>query len=144
MLFILSLRTLNLKFDSSFHFKNFKVWRRPAFGSAGPLGGNFPLVTIDGHHVLDVIFTSPILDLGAGILLHIFTNKTQKVLSHISCVSHKANHLSVSYFVLQDNAQSPILAFSFSSYQQRFSFLFSFYMLMITSLLSHFSPLSKT
>ncbi|XP_078162649.1 nagB/RpiA/CoA transferase-like superfamily protein isoform X1 [Carex rostrata] len=41
-----------------------EVWRRPAFGNADPLGGNFPLVTTDGHHVLDVIFTSPILDLG--------------------------------------------------------------------------------
>ncbi|KAJ4751461.1 Ribose-5-phosphate isomerase A [Rhynchospora pubera] len=41
-----------------------EVWRRPAFGNADPLGGDFPLVTTDGHHVLDVIFTSPILDLG--------------------------------------------------------------------------------
>lgn len=41
-----------------------KVWRRPSSGDAGPLGGDFPLVTREGHHVLDVIFTSPILDLG--------------------------------------------------------------------------------
>ncbi|CAL9169681.1 probable ribose-5-phosphate isomerase 4, chloroplastic [Musa acuminata AAA Group] len=41
-----------------------EVWRRPSSGDAGPLGGDFPLVTREGHHVLDVIFTSPILDLG--------------------------------------------------------------------------------
>ncbi|KAG6526787.1 hypothetical protein ZIOFF_016788 [Zingiber officinale] len=41
-----------------------KVWRRSPSGGAGPLGGDFPLVTKEGHHVLDVIFTSPILDLG--------------------------------------------------------------------------------
>lgn len=38
-----------------------EVWRRPTYGGhADPLGGNFPLVTREGHHVLDVIFTSPI------------------------------------------------------------------------------------
>ncbi|XP_073005444.1 probable ribose-5-phosphate isomerase 4, chloroplastic isoform X1 [Typha latifolia] len=41
-----------------------EVWRRPTTGHAGPLGGDFPLVTKEGHHILDVIFTSPILDLG--------------------------------------------------------------------------------
>ncbi|RWW39344.1 hypothetical protein BHE74_00055335, partial [Ensete ventricosum] len=41
-----------------------KVWRRPSSGNAGPLGGDFPLVTREGHHVLDVIFTSSIPDLG--------------------------------------------------------------------------------
>jgi len=41
-----------------------KVWRRPSFGTAGPLGGDHPLVTKEGHHVLDVIFTTPIPDLG--------------------------------------------------------------------------------
>lgn len=45
-----------------------KVWRRPSHGHADPLGGNFPLVTSEGHHVLDVIFTTPILDLG---IIHI-------------------------------------------------------------------------
>uniref|UniRef100_A0A0E0ITB2 ribose-5-phosphate isomerase n=1 Tax=Oryza nivara TaxID=4536 RepID=A0A0E0ITB2_ORYNI len=40
------------------------VWRRPSIGTAGPLGGDFPLVTKEGHHVLDVIFTTPIPDLG--------------------------------------------------------------------------------
>ncbi|MQL93409.1 hypothetical protein Taro_026058 [Colocasia esculenta] len=40
-----------------------EVWRRPATGYAGPLGGDFPLVTREGHHILDVIFTSPIRDL---------------------------------------------------------------------------------
>ncbi|TKY72444.1 ribose-5-phosphate isomerase 4 [Spatholobus suberectus] len=37
-----------------------EVWRRPSIGQAGPLGGDFPLVTREGHNVLDVIFTSPI------------------------------------------------------------------------------------
>ncbi|RCV40599.1 hypothetical protein SETIT_9G067800v2 [Setaria italica] len=41
-----------------------EVWRRPSFGTAGPLGGDHPLVTKEGHHVLDVIFTTPIPDLG--------------------------------------------------------------------------------
>ncbi|KAF8659381.1 hypothetical protein HU200_058592 [Digitaria exilis] len=42
----------------------YMVWRRPSFGTAGPLGGDHPLVTKEGHHVLDVIFTTPIPDLG--------------------------------------------------------------------------------
>ncbi|KAL6636818.1 hypothetical protein ACP70R_024390 [Stipagrostis hirtigluma subsp. patula] len=41
-----------------------EVWRRPSSGNAGPLGGDHPLVTKEGHHVLDVIFTTPIPDLG--------------------------------------------------------------------------------
>ncbi|KAK3145887.1 hypothetical protein QOZ80_3BG0258800 [Eleusine coracana subsp. coracana] len=41
-----------------------EVWRRPSFGTAGPLGGDHPLVTKEGHHMLDVIFTTPIPDLG--------------------------------------------------------------------------------
>ncbi|XP_021298251.1 probable ribose-5-phosphate isomerase 4, chloroplastic isoform X3 [Herrania umbratica] len=40
-----------------------EVWRRPSVGHAGPLGGDFPLVTTEGHNVLDVIFTSPIASL---------------------------------------------------------------------------------
>ncbi|TXG48228.1 hypothetical protein EZV62_027522 [Acer yangbiense] len=40
-----------------------EVWRRPSIGHADPLGGNFPLVTKEGYHVLDVIFTSPITNL---------------------------------------------------------------------------------
>ncbi|KAL5577844.1 hypothetical protein UlMin_019543 [Ulmus minor] len=40
-----------------------EVWRRPTIGHAGPLGGDFPLVTREGHNVLDVIFTSPIQSL---------------------------------------------------------------------------------
>ncbi|KAJ4976895.1 hypothetical protein NE237_002001 [Protea cynaroides] len=40
-----------------------EVWRRSASGLAGPLGGDFPLTTRDGHNVLDLIFTSPILNL---------------------------------------------------------------------------------
>ncbi|XP_061370477.1 probable ribose-5-phosphate isomerase 4, chloroplastic isoform X2 [Gastrolobium bilobum] len=42
-----------------------EVWRRPSIGQAGPLGGDFPLVTGEGHNVLDVIFTSPIASLDA-------------------------------------------------------------------------------
>ncbi|XP_048550377.1 probable ribose-5-phosphate isomerase 4, chloroplastic isoform X2 [Triticum urartu] len=41
-----------------------EVWRRPSIGTAGPSGGDFPLVTKEGHHILDVIFTTPIQDLG--------------------------------------------------------------------------------
>ncbi|POO03292.1 Ribose 5-phosphate isomerase, type A [Trema orientale] len=37
-----------------------EVWRRPTIGHADPLGGQFPLVTREGHNILDVIFTSPI------------------------------------------------------------------------------------
>ncbi|KAE8653332.1 hypothetical protein Csa_023193 [Cucumis sativus] len=40
-----------------------EVWRRPSIGHAGPLGGDFPFVTREGHNVLDVIFTSPISSL---------------------------------------------------------------------------------
>ncbi|XP_078436733.1 nagB/RpiA/CoA transferase-like superfamily protein [Wolffia australiana] len=40
-----------------------EVWRRPAIGYAGPSGGDSPLITKDGCYVLDLIFTSPILDL---------------------------------------------------------------------------------
>ncbi|XP_058071652.1 probable ribose-5-phosphate isomerase 4, chloroplastic [Magnolia sinica] len=40
-----------------------EVWRRPTIGLAGPMGGEFPLVTREGHNVLDLIFTSPIADL---------------------------------------------------------------------------------
>lgn len=41
-----------------------EVWRRAYVGDAGPLGGDFPIVTSDGHNILDVIFTSPIPSLG--------------------------------------------------------------------------------
>ncbi|XP_022714488.1 probable ribose-5-phosphate isomerase 4, chloroplastic [Durio zibethinus] len=40
-----------------------EVWRRPTIGQADPLGGDFPLVTREGHNILDVIFTSPIASL---------------------------------------------------------------------------------
>ncbi|XP_021993908.1 probable ribose-5-phosphate isomerase 4, chloroplastic isoform X1 [Helianthus annuus] len=40
-----------------------EVWRRPSMGHADPTGGNFPLVTTDGHNILDVIFTTPIPNL---------------------------------------------------------------------------------
>ncbi|KAG7012583.1 putative ribose-5-phosphate isomerase 4, chloroplastic [Cucurbita argyrosperma subsp. argyrosperma] len=42
-----------------------EVWRRPSIGHAGPLGGDFPFVTREGHNILDVIFTSPISSLAA-------------------------------------------------------------------------------
>ncbi|THG00653.1 hypothetical protein TEA_011322 [Camellia sinensis var. sinensis] len=42
-----------------------EVWRRPSIGHADPTGGNFPLITREGHNVLDVIFTLPILNLDA-------------------------------------------------------------------------------
>lgn len=41
-----------------------EVWRRPSVGTTGPSGGDFPLVTKEGYHILDVIFTTPIQDLG--------------------------------------------------------------------------------
>ncbi|KAG4387738.1 hypothetical protein GLYMA_09G030500v4 [Glycine max] len=40
-----------------------EVWRRPSIGQAGPLGGDFPVVTSEGHNIPDVIFTSPIENL---------------------------------------------------------------------------------
>ncbi|CAL5412658.1 unnamed protein product [Camellia sinensis] len=39
-----------------------------SIGHAGPTGGDFPLITREGHNVLDVIFTSPILNLGPLLL----------------------------------------------------------------------------
>jgi ribose 5-phosphate isomerase A len=41
-----------------------QVWRRPSSGEAGPLGGDNPLVSPEGHFVLDVIFTTPITNAG--------------------------------------------------------------------------------
>lgn len=37
-----------------------EIWRRPSAGEAGPMGGDFPLITSEGHFVLDVLFTSTI------------------------------------------------------------------------------------
>lgn len=37
-----------------------EVWRRPSVGEAGPMGGDFPLITKEGHFVLDLLFTSTI------------------------------------------------------------------------------------
>ncbi|ESQ39516.1 hypothetical protein EUTSA_v10000979mg [Eutrema salsugineum] len=42
-----------------------EVWRRASVGDAGPLGGDFPIVTSDGHNILDVIFTTPIPSLAS-------------------------------------------------------------------------------
>ncbi|XP_024376806.1 probable ribose-5-phosphate isomerase 4, chloroplastic [Physcomitrium patens] len=38
----------------------FWVMLRPSFGEAGPSGGDNPLITPEGHFVLDVVFTTPI------------------------------------------------------------------------------------
>ncbi|GLU17479.1 hypothetical protein SLE2022_338450 [Rubroshorea leprosula] len=46
-----------------FYLGDAEVWRRPSIGQAGPLGGDFPVVTREGHNILDVIFTSPIKSL---------------------------------------------------------------------------------
>lgn len=46
-----------------------KVWRRSSVGYAGPSGGDFPLITKEGHNVLDLIFTSPIQNLGTFFIL---------------------------------------------------------------------------
>ncbi|XP_044479410.1 probable ribose-5-phosphate isomerase 4, chloroplastic isoform X2 [Mangifera indica] len=63
-----------------------EVWRRPSIGHAGPLGGDFPLITKEGHNVLDVIFTSPIqslaevaesLDKVDGVVDHGIISKSQ-------------------------------------------------------------------
>ncbi|KAI5066404.1 hypothetical protein GOP47_0019028 [Adiantum capillus-veneris] len=37
-----------------------EVWRRPSAGEAGPMGGDCPLVTKEGHFILDLLFTSTI------------------------------------------------------------------------------------
>lgn len=46
-----------------------KVWRRSSIGQVDPMGGDFPLITREGHNVLDVIFTSPIQSLGRSIIM---------------------------------------------------------------------------
>ncbi|CAK8531490.1 unnamed protein product [Lathyrus sativus] len=64
-----------------------EVWRRASIGQAGPLGGNFPLVTREGHNVLDVIFTSPIPSLAevAKILDKVDGVVDHGVISKIPC-----------------------------------------------------------
>lgn len=66
-----------------------EVWRRPSIGYAGPTGGDFPLVTREGHYVLDVIFTSPITNLAevAGNLDQINGVVDHGVISKIPLVS---------------------------------------------------------
>lgn len=59
-----------------------KVWRRPSIGHADPLGGDFPLVTGEGHNVLDVIFTSPIVNL--GIVFTSICHFTSDLVAHAS------------------------------------------------------------
>ncbi|KAL5097780.1 hypothetical protein RYX36_002107 [Vicia faba] len=64
-----------------------EVWRRASIGQAGPLGGDFPLVTREGHNVLDVIFTSPIPSLAevAKILDKVDGVVDHGVISKIPC-----------------------------------------------------------
>ncbi|XP_057462667.1 probable ribose-5-phosphate isomerase 4, chloroplastic isoform X1 [Actinidia eriantha] len=66
-----------------------EVWRRPSIGHAGPLGGDFPLITREGHNVLDLIFTSPILNLAevAKCLDDIDGVVDHGVISKIPCVA---------------------------------------------------------
>ncbi|KAH7661133.1 Ribose-5-phosphate isomerase protein [Dioscorea alata] len=66
-----------------------KVWRRPTSGHAGPMGGDFPLVTEDGHHILDVIFTSPIHNLAevAESLNRVDGVVDHGVICGISCIA---------------------------------------------------------
>ncbi|CAJ2662627.1 unnamed protein product [Trifolium pratense] len=64
-----------------------EVWRRSSIGQVDPLGGDFPLVTKEGHNVLDVIFTSPIPNLAevAKILDNIDGVVDHGVISKIPC-----------------------------------------------------------
>ncbi|XP_058728023.1 probable ribose-5-phosphate isomerase 4, chloroplastic isoform X1 [Vicia villosa] len=64
-----------------------EVWRRASIGQVGPLGGDFPLVTREGHNVLDVIFTSPISSLAevAKILDKLDGVVDHGVISKIPC-----------------------------------------------------------
>ncbi|XAR56056.1 hypothetical protein NMG60_11036354 [Bertholletia excelsa] len=75
-----------------------EVWRRPAIGHAGPTGGDFPLVTREGHNVLDVIFTSPILNLAevAKSLENIAGVADHGVISKIPCIAVIASEDGVS------------------------------------------------
>ncbi|VVB07923.1 unnamed protein product [Arabis nemorensis] len=63
-----------------------EVWRRASVGDAGPLGGDFPIITSDGHNILDVMFTTPIpslaevvksLDVIDGVVDHGLVIKTR-------------------------------------------------------------------
>lgn len=68
-----------------------EIWRRPSIGyaGAGPLGGDFPLVTKEGHNVLDVIFTSPIQNLAevADSLDQVVGVVEHGVISRIPCTA---------------------------------------------------------
>ncbi|XP_051129106.1 probable ribose-5-phosphate isomerase 4, chloroplastic isoform X1 [Andrographis paniculata] len=66
-----------------------EVWRRPSVGYAGPLGGDFPLITKEGHNVLDVIFTSPIQNLAevADRLDEVVGVVDHGVISRIPCTA---------------------------------------------------------
>lgn len=66
-----------------------EVWRRASIGYAGPLGGDFPLVTKEGHNVLDVIFTSPIQNLAevADCLDQVVGVVEHGVISRIPCTA---------------------------------------------------------
>ncbi|KAK6150182.1 hypothetical protein DH2020_017707 [Rehmannia glutinosa] len=69
--------------------KDIGVWRRPSVGYADPLGGDFPLITKEGHNVLDVIFTSPIQSLAevADSLDQVVGVVEHGVISRIPCTA---------------------------------------------------------
>ncbi|CAL0334478.1 unnamed protein product [Lupinus luteus] len=71
-----------------------EVWRRSSIGLAGPLGGDYPLVTREGHNVLDVIFTSPIVSLAevAKSLDNVYGVVDHGVISKIPCTVVIASH----------------------------------------------------
>ncbi|KAE9599201.1 putative ribose-5-phosphate isomerase [Lupinus albus] len=71
-----------------------EVWRRSSIGLAGPLGGDYPLVTREGHNVLDIIFTSPIVSLAevAKSLDKVYGVVDHGVISKIPCTVVIASH----------------------------------------------------
>lgn len=72
------------------------MWRRSSIGQAGPLGDDFPLVTREGHHVLNVIFTSPILNLD----LFLF-----KKFVSLNFISHDASFELISHLLFKFKMQ---------------------------------------
>ncbi|KAI6703103.1 hypothetical protein NL676_012239 [Syzygium grande] len=90
-----------------------EVWRRPSIGHADPLGGDFPVVTKDGHNVLDVIFTSPIADLAqvAESLDRVDGVVDHGVISKFPCIAVVASPSEVSVIdnVLTNVAGDPAI-----------------------------------
>uniref|UniRef100_A0ACD6A8F4 Uncharacterized protein n=1 Tax=Avena sativa TaxID=4498 RepID=A0ACD6A8F4_AVESA len=77
-----------------------EVWRRPSIGTAGPSGGDFPLVTKEGYHILDVIFTTPIQDLGK------VAEDLEKI---IGVVDHGIIYNTTSYAVIASKGEVKVL-----------------------------------